>query len=555
MGQCCGGELNKSEVNLLISKYAKLKSKQQIKSRNHYLMSSNNPIINFDIEKNNLSYAINDLLIRYNFSDINRTQSNLNIINERNSNIEKLIEKIRIDQLWNLTIFYKDNFTDCDYIIYDLRKNIKQSFLFKYKKINYSLNDIISNSDNKDFNKKMKNFLDLKKIIILIDSEEKILLIEDFISFCRETKINCSFKILDTDLNKEASVITSSLSELLDKRNAYLFPLILCSLQYFPHMNSNKIIFLEKNYILNLESISEMKEDLFDFKEDFQELIESFHISQIYLITNKKDVKYNLSIKSKEENPMFYYLTSAFIIEEIDSIESLIKRKENFSKLIRSIFKEIGQGNSILILIDNSISIIDSKLYIFIIFFFICNILQLNKSQLLCLLKDNPVFPVDSLIIIEKYKKQYEEFMNIKEESSKSKIKNLINSNIINNLSNNNDHSISTFSKNISHLLYQLNLNTSEKEFLIIVNTIEKIIQNVINNSKNPKYFRIRSESNTFKTYFRYTYSISILEEFGFILDESSQDLNLNLEADINNLEILLNEYRINLDHHVKSSI
>lgn len=84
----------------------------------------------------------------------------------------------------------------------------------------------------------------------------KILEIADFILFLKDLRISCYIKILDTDLNKETSLITSTLVELLDKRTSINFPFIFASLQYFSHLQSN-ILFIENKFKFNLDNEDE----------------------------------------------------------------------------------------------------------------------------------------------------------------------------------------------------------------------------------------------------------------------------------------------------------
>ena len=68
------------------------------------------------------------------------------------SNIMKLTENsisngvfiMNLECFWNIMKFYKDDFTQCDYIIYDLRENDKknENFLKKFKSMNYSIDSI-----------------------------------------------------------------------------------------------------------------------------------------------------------------------------------------------------------------------------------------------------------------------------------------------------------------------------------------------------------------------------------------------------------------------------
>ena len=76
-----------------------------------------------------------------------------------------------------------------------------------------------------------------------------------------------------------------------------------------------------------------------------------------------------------------------------------------------------------------------------------------------------------------------------------------------------------------------MKINSKQKEFDLIITTIEKVFLNLVNNYKNIKYYRIRCDSNTFKTYLSNSYSLKILELFGFHKEANSNDLVYSLEV------------------------
>lgn len=76
----------------------------------------------------------------------------------------------------------------------------------------------------------------------------------------------------------------------------------------------------------------------------------------------------------------------------------------------------------------------------------------------------------------------------------------------------------------------------------MIVTTLEKVFANLKNNFKNPKYYRIRSDSNTFNTYLNNPFCLRVLETFGFETEANSKDLIFP----INTLDtIILKNYKI----------
>ena len=123
---------------------------------NHERSSNMFKISTFLTNKENIpDYFLKQQIYYKNLNDV--------ILNSNNNKIET----INIESLWNISKFYKQDFTDCYYILYDLRKkeNKIENFLKKYKCINYSINEIKTFTGNKL--KILKNFIKNKNIIII----------------------------------------------------------------------------------------------------------------------------------------------------------------------------------------------------------------------------------------------------------------------------------------------------------------------------------------------------------------------------------------------------
>ena len=93
------------------------------------------------------------------------------IINQIQITFKDKAKKISQIELYNLTIFFKDNYTESDYLLYDSRRSIeqKEDFIKKMKHINYTYNQIKEINGKKLEN--FKNFLDNKKIIFIISDK------------------------------------------------------------------------------------------------------------------------------------------------------------------------------------------------------------------------------------------------------------------------------------------------------------------------------------------------------------------------------------------------
>lgn len=78
----------------------------------------------------------------------------------------------------------------------------------------------------------------------------------------------------------------------------------------------------------------------------------------------------------------------------------------------------------------------------------------------------------------------------------------------------------------------------------LITSTLKKIFRNVIENPTNEKFYKIRTDSATFKNYFEMSnHAINCLREFGYAkIDADDKDSNLYLDyrtsiADLRKLE------------------
>ena len=81
------------------------------------------------------------------------------IIHNIQSIFEEKTKKISQIELYNLAIYYKDNYTQSNYLLYDTRKSAeqKEDYLKKMNHINYTFNQI--KSINGDKLNKFRNFL------------------------------------------------------------------------------------------------------------------------------------------------------------------------------------------------------------------------------------------------------------------------------------------------------------------------------------------------------------------------------------------------------------
>ena len=122
-----------------------------------------------------------DLYKNYNLNNTSKLFDNNNYNKYLNTIIVKIkekysfneIKKITFFEIYNITIYYKDNYLNSNYLIYDLRnyEERKENFIKKMKQINYSYVEIQS-LNNKKLQKFIK-FITNKNIIFIVKDIEK----------------------------------------------------------------------------------------------------------------------------------------------------------------------------------------------------------------------------------------------------------------------------------------------------------------------------------------------------------------------------------------------
>ena len=117
----------------------------------------------------------------------------------------KIITEI---ELFNLAIYYKENYINSDYLIYDMRSSCEQTedYLKKIRHINYTF-DQIKNIQKIKKESKLKEFINFKKIIVIIpeqylNKETKGRYPLDLCERLYNINDTISFKILNKCINK-----------------------------------------------------------------------------------------------------------------------------------------------------------------------------------------------------------------------------------------------------------------------------------------------------------------------------------------------------------------
>ena len=303
------------------------------------------------------------------------------IIHNIQSIFEEKTKKISQIELYNLAIYYKDNYTQSNYFIYDTRKSIeqKEDYLKKMNHINYTYNQIRNiKNDKLD---KFRKFLNNKKIIFIIS--EKYLKKEnrigkatpyDIINSLLNINSNLTIYLLNNILNEnETPKLFFKLISLLNDKSSLNLPYILFCYRHVTTFFKEGYIFINfsNNNIFSFDSlINELSSEkkILNFENNF---LNEMNINFIINIDNDSKNKYKM-VEQKYKNKIYKNLNISKI--------SLIENKNDFIKLCESIRIEIiNKGSSIYINIDNYDDNNNDWIYVLIIF--MTYVIQVNYLE------------------------------------------------------------------------------------------------------------------------------------------------------------------------------
>ena len=275
------------------------------------------------------------------------------IINNIQNSFNDRTKKITQIELYNLTLYFKDNYTESEYLLYDTRRysEQKEDFIKKMKHINYNYNQIKTISDEKLENFKL--FLDNKKIIFIIN--EKFLKKDnkskgtpfEIISLLFNINPNIYFYILNSTLNEAemASIFIRLLSFLSDKSYEKL-PYILLNYRHVTTFYIDGYIFIHflEKQIFSFDSLIdelrlEAKELSFENK-----FLKEMNITSMIIIDNNPEGQF----KSKE----IRYKKNIYKYININKA-SLSKYKNDISEMCEWLRNEVSKGHSIYINVEN----------------------------------------------------------------------------------------------------------------------------------------------------------------------------------------------------------
>ena len=234
------------------------------------------------------------------------------ILNTNNSKIDT----INIESLWNISKYYKQDFTNCPYILYDLRKkeNKIENFLKKYKCINYNIGEIKTFNGNRL--KLFQNFIRNKNIIIIPQNQSinELKKISNFIeSLNGEVVNNQKFYILTDILNiKEEDIpeffYNYKLYKKFDDKDFEYYPNIFFPLSAIKYLNNFNYIYIQqkeyesKFYITNKDFLNFCKSMGIKIILDLEDIIEKQEKPEIIKLDSDEEEENDNSEKNKESD-------------------------------------------------------------------------------------------------------------------------------------------------------------------------------------------------------------------------------------------------------------
>ena len=454
---------------------------------------------------------------------------NINDIINSNNNIST----INIESLWNITKYYKQDFTNCSYILYDLRKkeNKIENFLKKYKCINYNIGEIQTFSGNRL--KMFKNFIRNKNIIIIPKNQDlnELKKISNFIDLLNDESLcQQQFFILTFLLNIKEDEIPDyfynyKLYKKIDDKDFEIYPNILFPLSEIKYLNNYNYIYIQQKeidssfYLSNKEFINFIKtmniKLILDIDETYnhQEKPEKIclyennneHNNQNIIDNNenkKQDDLYYFKINSKDYfnnnilKLFLYYLRFYFLSQGTLLIfyNERINDKKELSKWISYIL-----SNSFFIYEEEGAMLTESEILA-------------KNIQALSPIYFQPKFIEDSLIV------------DIEENYSSK------------------DYNSEPYDSKQNEIIQGIkNLWQVKKEkntFFEIICIIEKLLLNIILNPGNERYYKIKKTSRTIQTLIINIPEANYLfQMIGFKLDDNNEFYSIDKNIDIRKIE------------------
>ena len=459
-----------------------------------------------------------------------------------NSNNNK-IDTINIESLWNISKYYKQDFTNCPYILYDLRKKEfkVENFLKKYKCINYNISEIKTFNGNRL--KLFKNFIRNKNIIIIPQNQSinELKKISNFIdSLNGEIINNQKFFILTDILNIKDEDIpdffyTYKLYKKFDDKDFEYYPNIFFPLSNIKYLNNFNYIYIQQKefeshfYITNKEFLNFCKNMGIKIILDLDENFEKQEEPEI--------IKLNFDDDDEEENEKESDITTLKPnYNQNKTKETLLYFKINYknyfnSESLKSFlynlrFQFLSQGTLVIIYpekINEKKELSKWLSYVLTNSFFIYDgdDTMLTESEILT----KSIQGILPLYFSPKYIE--DDLFGDIEENYSSK-----------------DYNSEPYDAKLNEYIEGVkNLWQIKKEKNIsfeIICVIEKLILNIILNPKNEKYYKIRKSSRTLQNYIiNIPEANNLFQMIGFKNVNKSEFYTVDINTDIKHMEAI----------------
>ena len=327
-------------------------------------------------------------------------------------------------ELFNLAIYYKENYVNSNYLIFDMRISSEQKeyYLKKIKHINYTFDQIknIKKINKYDF---LQSFIDNKKIIIIIpeyylnekNNCEGYKKVEEYpIELCNllyGINNNINFKILNSCLKDSKE---NKFEDYLSVFHSYdIMPFILFTYKHMTTFYKNGYFFISflnnqifsfEEYIRNLQSKNNKNNNNKNEMELKDKFLNDMKISTIFNIDN--NMKKKLEIKSHQwKQNVFKEIT----INKSDVINEILQVNE----ICEWLKQEIRRGHSCYFNIENFyLNDMDNanqeNNWIFIIVVLITLLTEVDYKSVIYYLKEK-------MIYIERIDKVFDNYLNEEE--------------------------------------------------------------------------------------------------------------------------------------------
>ena len=305
MGNCCSWKTELEGVGEMQMKSQKIPFDNLPHILNHERSSNMFKISTFLTNKEDIpDFFLKQEIFYKNINDA--------ILNTNNSKIDT----INIESLWNISKYYKQDFTNCPYILYDLRKkeNKVENFLKKYKCINYNIGEIKTFNGNRL--KLFKNFIRNKNIIIIPQNQSisELKKISNFIeSLSGEIVNNQKYFILTDILNIKDEEIPEffynyKLYKKFDDKDFEYYPNIFFPLSNIKYLNNFNYIYIQQKeyesnfYITNKDFLNFCKNMGIKIILDLDDIHENQEKPEIIKINSDEEDENEISENNKESD-------------------------------------------------------------------------------------------------------------------------------------------------------------------------------------------------------------------------------------------------------------